>query len=162
MNRPGRASKLLVILGGIGAFCFLCCAGLVVAVFMWPSKYGTKVALNKGSELYYTPAVTEAEARKLADYMKKDKTFGDVEGGRFQLNKAGDAYEFRMAVKEEKAEDKGEDVAIILWAALLSTEVFDGAPVDVHLCDADLKTLRVVEYGHNQPKGPQEDDKKDK
>jgi hypothetical protein len=30
------------------------------------------------------------------------------------------------------------------WCLVLSKDVFHSAPIDVHLCDEDLKTIRVV------------------
>jgi hypothetical protein len=87
--------------------------------------------------------VTEAEARKLADYLNKvvDKAPNPVT---FQLNKRGDVYEVRLVVKDGVAADEGQVALFRLLGAVLSEQVFDKAPVEIHLCDRLLATLRVV------------------
>ena len=61
-----------------------------------------------------------------------------------QLDKFGDTYEFKFNVK--KGVDSDPD--FIEVAKTLSTEisndVFNKAPVDIHLMDDNLKLLRVV------------------
>jgi hypothetical protein len=147
--RGGSGWTWVLILGGLGVVgLFLVCgiAGVVGVVILGANSYGTRIALKNGNELYYTSAVTEAEARKVADYL--DTKFADNKGAlaTYQLNKAAGKYEFRAVVQEGKENDNLAVVAFQAMGVLLSLEVLDGAPVDVHLCDRNLKTLRVVEH----------------
>ncbi|MBC8044956.1 MAG: hypothetical protein IAF08_16075 [Rhizobacter sp.] len=96
-----------------------------------------------GGELYYTKAVTEAEARKLGDYLVEGKFFDGTKKSA-QLNKEGAAYEFRVVVKDGAEKDEQNAVLFQQIAQELSQNVFGGAAVNVHLCDAQLKTLRVI------------------
>jgi hypothetical protein len=105
------------------------------------NNYGTRLTFNKG-ELYYTAAVTRDEAQKLGDFLVGDGYF-DGNETTVQLNKAGGVYEVRLVVKP------GSDLdphlfEFTLFARKISKDVFDSAPVDIHLCDQELKTLRVV------------------
>ena len=61
-----------------------------------------------------------------------------------QLEKEGDTYQFRMVVKEGY-EEKEEFINLAKqFANELSADVFEGAPVEVHLCDEHLETLKKV------------------
>ena len=40
--------------------------------------------------------------------------------------------------------DEAYIASVHALGAQISQQVFNGAPVEVHLCDSDLKTLRVV------------------
>jgi hypothetical protein len=106
------------------------------------NSYGTKLEYGK-SELYYTKNVTEAEAKKLGDYLNKIKFF-DGDGKSVQLDKPGDTYQFRMVIKEGLEKDEKYITGSKEAAVEISQNVFDGAKVEVHLCDNQLKTLRVV------------------
>jgi hypothetical protein len=105
-------------------------------------NYGQKLEFN-GGELYYTSSVTSSEANKLGQYLVKVNFFnGDNKA--VQLNKTGSTYEYRMVVKKGMENDE-EFIKIAKGMAKdLSSNVFGGNPVDIHLCDDHLKTLRVV------------------
>lgn len=102
---------------------------------------GKKLEYN-GGELYYTSSVTKAEAERLGRYLAK----GFFDGNRktVQLTKTGNTYEFRMVVKKGIETDPEYIEAAKAFAGEMSEEVFNGSPVDIHLCDDRLKTLRVV------------------
>jgi hypothetical protein len=106
------------------------------------NNYGKKLTFN-GGELYYTSQATEADAKKLGEYLVKEKFF-DGTRKTVQLNKNDGTYEFRMVVKKdgEKAPNTVETFTAV--SKELSENVFNGGKVVVHLCDDDLKTLRVV------------------
>jgi hypothetical protein len=106
------------------------------------NNYGKKLTFN-GGEVYYTDQVTEADAKKLGEYLVKEKFF-DGTRKTVQLNKTGSTIEVRMVVKKdgEKAPNTVETFTSV--ATELSQNVFNGAKVVVHLCDDHLKTLRVV------------------
>jgi hypothetical protein len=106
------------------------------------NNYGKELTFN-GGELYYTSQVTEADAKKLGEYLVKEKFF-DGTRKTVQLNKNGGTYEFRMVmIKDgEKAPNTVETFTAV--AKELGENVFNGGKVVVHLCDDRLKTLRVI------------------
>jgi hypothetical protein len=105
-------------------------------------NYGKKLTFN-GGDLFYTSQVTEAEAKKLGEYLVKE-TFFDGKRKTVQLNKSGGTYEFRMVVVKDAEKDPGTVKSFSAVSKELSENVFGGAKVAVHLCDDRLKTLRVV------------------
>jgi hypothetical protein len=106
------------------------------------NNYGKKLTFN-GGELYYTSQVAETDAKKLGEYLVKEKFF-DGTRKTVQLNKNGGTYEFRIVmIKDgEKATNTVETFTSV--SKELSENVFDGSKVVVHLCDDHLKTLRVI------------------
>ncbi|MEY2558739.1 MAG: hypothetical protein QOE34_2164 [Verrucomicrobiota bacterium] len=106
------------------------------------NNYGKKLTFN-GGDLYYTSHVTEAEAKKLGDYLVKGEFFNGTPKT-VQLNKTGDTYEFRAVVKKDTEKSASTVETFTLVAKTLSDDVFNHSKVVVHLCDDHLKTLRVV------------------
>jgi len=62
----------------------------------------------------------------------------------FQIGKPGKTYEFRVVIKKGLEQDPDTIATMEQWGSELSRAVFGGAPVDVHLCDGLMGTLRVV------------------
>ena len=104
--------------------------------------YGNEKNFN-GVQLFYTSNVTEAEANSLGNYLIES---GFADGGQksVQLNKTGKTYEFRMVVKTGIEQDPEYTELGKLMAAEISSAVFNGESVDVHYCDENLNTLRVL------------------
>jgi hypothetical protein len=123
-------------LSGMLAVAMLLFAGLAC------SNYGTKLDFN-GGEVYYTDKVTEAEAKKLGEYLVKEEFF-DGKPKTVQLDKAGSTYQFRMVVQKEKQNDEGTIELMKTFAGQISADVFNDAPTELHICDESLKTVRVV------------------
>jgi hypothetical protein len=140
-----KKSKMPWILGGLGCFALLLLVLFVILISyvgsMVRSPYGNRLEYN-GRELYYTSSVTEAQARKLAEYLV---SIGFFNGNRYsvQLNKGGSIYEVRVWTKEGTEKNSGiaSDKNLCRF---ISLNVFDGKPVEVHLCDTNMKTLRVL------------------
>ena len=105
--------------------------------------HGTRLEFNKG-ELFYTKSVSKAEAEKLGQYLVRQKFF-DGQRKSVQLNKSGDTYEFRMVVKPEFVNNADALRMYGIMASEVSLDVFDKAPVVIHVCDERLKTLKTVE-----------------
>jgi hypothetical protein len=129
------------ILIGVGALLTLGFAAVTVAL-LYTGIHGTRLEFN-GGELYYTRAVSEAEAKKLGDYLVKAK-FYDGNPKTVQLTKTGSVFEVRMVVKPGVDRDPHYLKVSQAVCAELSANVFDNAEVKVHLCDDRLNTLRVV------------------
>src|SRR5919199_303783 len=114
---------------------------LVAGLMFGCNSKGTRLEY-KGSELYYTKNVTEAEAKKLGDYLYKGGVFSDENKGTVQLDKSGDTYLVRMVVKEGMDKDENYQKLIPPFAKGVSKNVFNGAKVEVQLCDDKLNTLK--------------------
>ena len=104
--------------------------------------YGKMLTFN-GGQLYYTSSVTLDEANKLGRYLVPVEFF-DGNEKTVQINKTGNTYEFRMVIKQGIENDQEFIQISKQFCKELSADVFDGKQVDVHLCDDQLKTLRVV------------------
>lgn len=70
--------------------------------------------------------------------------FADGSEKTVQINKSNNTYEFRLVVKKGIEQDQEYIDMFKVFAADLSTDVFNGEQVDVHLCDEYLNTLRVT------------------
>ncbi len=133
----GLVIGFMVIWGGIVGYVAY---ETMTTVGVW----GNKLTFN-GGDLYYASSVKETEAEKLGEYLTQGKFF-DGSPKSVQIQKSGDIWEFRMVVKEgyDKDEKLAEDMKEV--AAELSKNVFEGALVNVHLCDSQFKTLLVVNF----------------
>jgi hypothetical protein len=120
-----------------------------------PAQWGKVLKYGNGGSLFYTSDVTEEEARRLRDYFLKIKTFQD-ESPIVQLARKGDVYQVRMVTyfstpkevieQEQDPNLMGPVEAAGLLADEISKDVFNGAKVEWHLCDDNLKTLRIGSY----------------
>ena len=106
------------------------------------SDHGKEKTFN-GVQLFHTSDITDSEATKLGNYLVKSG-FADGVPKTVQLNKSGDTYEFRMVVKKGIEQDQEYCNLGKLMAAELSSELFNGKSVDVHFCDENLETLKVL------------------
>lgn len=105
-------------------------------------NYGNEKNFN-GVQLFYTSTITEAEANSLGSYLMEIE-FADGSEKTVQINKSNNTYEFRLVVKKGIEQDQEYIDMFKVFAADLSTDVFNGEQVDVHLCDEYLNTLRVT------------------
>lgn len=98
-----------------------------------------------GGRLYYSSVITYGEARKMVDYLARYKFFKyDNPNKSAQLTKNGNIYQFRIVGVEGKENDAYYIDVVKLLATDISKEVFDGAPMEIHLCDKQFNTLRAV------------------
>jgi hypothetical protein len=81
------------------------------------SSYGTKLEFN-GDELFYTDNVTEADAKKLGDYLVKLGLLNDLEVRR----------------------------SLRILAVEISVGAFNRAATEIHACDDQLKTCKVIPF----------------
>lgn len=110
-----------------------------------PKEWGKRFVYN-GSSLFYASSVTEAEARKLGEYLLKAGFFQKEKKGTVQLNKEGEIYQFRMVVKEGMEKDMEFIKTAGMFAAEISRDVFEERPLEIHLCDNKLKTVQAVTF----------------
>jgi|GEM_PF-5163060 len=140
-RRPNSITPLvvvgLVLVTAVGALVFV-----AIAWSVWLPDPGTRLTFN-GGELFYTNKTTKAEATRLGNYLVKTGFFnGDFKS--VQLTREGRWYQVRMVVKTGNENDLQFLELVKVFATELSREVFDGQPVEIHLCDPYFKTLRVV------------------
>ncbi len=108
------------------------------------TDYG-KMKTYNGVDLYHKAPVTDAEAERLGNYLIGAK-FADSTEKSVQITRVGPVYQFRFVIKEADQNDTTLFKVFKLFSAELSNEVFNGAPVDIHICDKNFKTIRVFPY----------------
>lgn len=110
-------------------------------------EYGEELSKD-GVQLFYTDKVTKEEANNLLSYLVEEG-FSDGTTKTVQLNKSGNTYEFRMVVKKGIEQDE-EYITLFKDLTLeLSESVFNYNPVDIHLCDDELETIRIIPMYQN-------------
>ena len=128
-------------------FTFFVAIVIVSVILSSCTNYGEEKNFN-GVQLFYTSTITDTEANLLGNYLVESE-FADGEPKTVQLNKSGNTYEFRMVVKKGIEQDQEYTEIGKLMAAEISSEVFNGKRVDVHFCDENLRTLRVMPMSTN-------------
>lgn len=123
---------------------FLLLTALALPFFSGCSSHGKKVT-QQNVEVFYLSPVTKAEADKVLNYLIQA---GWADGSRksVQLKKNGNRYEFRMVIKTGYDSNQSFLDACKEMTRELSRDIFNGAEVDVNLCDQHLKTIKVVPY----------------
>jgi hypothetical protein len=116
------------------------CKGLVLLT--GATNYGILLEVNHG-ELYYTAAVSQEDAKRLGAFLVQEKIF-DGRPISMQLTKKGETAQLCFPVKPGFEKDAAYVASVHDLGVQISQQVFQGAPVEVHLCDNELKTLRVV------------------
>ena len=99
---------------------------------------------KNGCQVIYDSSVTKEETRRLGDYLE-DQGFFNGDAKTFKLGKSGRTYEFRVIIKKGLEQDPEAIEQMKQLAFLLSQAVFNGAEVDIHLCDEKFSTIR--EFG---------------
>jgi hypothetical protein len=114
-------------------------------IFSACTNHGEKVDF-KNLEVYYKDGAEKEDAEKLGKYL--EPLFVDhAETVTFQILKSGDNFVVRFVVKEGYEEREDFVSQFKALQAAISEEVFDGAAVDVHLCDANLETKKEIKWG---------------
>lgn len=116
---------------------------ILIAIGLACKGFGTKLEYN-GGELYYTENANEADAKKLGEYLAKDNLFFDGKPKTVQLDKSGSTYQVRMVIQKEFQNDQKTADSFKEFAGQLSKNVFGGAATEIHICDDQLKTIKVV------------------
>jgi len=116
------------------------CNGLILLT--GATNYGALLEVNHAN-LYYTRAVSQEEAKALGAFLANAEVF---DGGHIsiQLTREGQTTQVRFPVKEGFDKDEAYIASIRALGYQISQNVFHGTPVEVDLCDQNLKTLRAV------------------
>lgn len=102
-----------------------------------------------GGIVYYEPPATSAEGEKLGDFFVEFGYFGDLEGGtrKVKLEKDEDSYRVRCMVRSGAEKEPEFVAAYTKLRRLLTGHVFEGAIVEVEMCDIFWRTLRLIHAG---------------
>ena len=114
----------------------------MLAIGLACKGYGTKLEFN-GGEVYYTENSTEADAKKLGEYLVKEGYF-DGKPKTVQLDKSGSTNQVRLVIQKEFQNDQKTADSMKEFAGQISTGAFGGAATEIHICDEELKTVKVV------------------
>jgi hypothetical protein len=102
-------------------------------------------------EIYYAGGVSEEQARRLGAFLQREGLFGDERPKSVRLSKDGDVFVVGFALEwnnwtDERVADDFRDLL-----PRLSHGVFDGGPVEIHLCARQpdskgrpMPTMRVI------------------
>jgi len=105
--------------------------------------YGNLIKFNTG-ELYYSAPFSEEDARRLGNFLVTEKVF-DGDQRLIQLVKGDKNYAVRIVVKKGLEMDQEAVHNLRQLRARISHQVFADAPVEIHMCDEHLNTLRVIQ-----------------
>ena len=119
---------------------------IIVPSIISCSGYGKKLEFNK-TEVFYTSDVTKEEAQKLGAYLVRSEFADGIEKSvQLAKNKTSNNYIFRMVTSDEAANNEIYETIFRLMAQQLSDSVFNGKPVDFHVCDNTFKTLKELNF----------------
>ena len=93
--------------------------------------------------LHYTEAVTEAEAEQMRRFFLSYGGFSDGEK-HFVLDKIDGRFQYKIEIFKELQEDRAYLDLLRNLAHSLSVEAFEGQGVDIHICDENFATVKVV------------------
>ncbi len=93
--------------------------------------------------LYYTSAVSKDDAKRLGHFLVEQKIF-DGRQISMQLSKIGQTVQVRFPAKPGFEKNEAYAASVQALGVQISQQFFQGAPLEVDLCDAALKTLRAI------------------
>lgn len=115
------------------------------------TNHGKKVTIEgtKGEVYYKGDGVSEADAKKLCQYLKDDINYFNAEKKlSVQLMKSKDeGYDVRFVVDEKKLNERPEVVkSFEKIGAAISIDLFNDKPVNIILTDDHFKEIRSIPY----------------
>lgn len=128
------AALLMVAVLGLGVGC-----GTQQA----ESNLGDKVEFGNGT-IYYIAGVGREAAVKLGHFFVKEDVIPLDRPSTFQLRKTGSTWEVRFVAKTGIQSDPEIIQQMKTLASIISTGVFDGQTVEIHLCNDSLETIATI------------------
>lgn len=106
--------------------------------------YGKKVKVSDHTEIFIKNDATEAEAKKLGNFI--DSTWSEQTNQKsFQLSKDSGNYTVRMVVDEEKVKNGTTlDISFQAIQFLIQEKVFKGSKVSLILTDNKFSDIRTI------------------
>ncbi len=124
-------------------FLLLLAAAATLSSCNFFNNYGKKVAFGESEVYYKGDGVTEADAKKLGDYLIESKILDKKSHKSVQLTNDGEDYIAHFVVDEKAFTDA---VRLYWWKLQfdLGKEVFGGQPVRIALASDELKDKEVL------------------
>jgi hypothetical protein len=121
----------------------LCVSALI---FTGCTDFGTKYSPDKDHEVYYKGAgLDESNAKKLYDYLKTNGYFADGHKATVQLEKVKDTFNVNF-VYDKTMVDADRESKFVIFGGGIDKDVFNGAPMTIHLCDENMKMFKNIGY----------------
>ncbi len=110
------------------------------------NEYGKKVQINDKSEVYYKENASEAEAKKLGDFLLTKEYFNVTDERSTQLSKENDTYIVKFVVNQDKLNQDKANVMLgfKVWQMWIQDNVFNGAKTKVILTDDQFKDIEQI------------------
>lgn len=107
-------------------------------------RYGEKVEINNKSEVFFKDEATEAEAKKLGNFLLKMNFFDNRNEKSVQLSKDSGVYVVRFVVDRASYEVDKENTLLgfRVWQMWISEDVFNNAKTRVVLVDDQFNDLQ--------------------
>jgi len=123
--------------------CFVCLIAVAVVIVLLSRDSFELSRCFNGTEVAYTSAVSKREVKRLGAYLVKSG-FANGDEKSVEINKAGETYEFRVIPKGDKPLTQSNEGAVDLARGI--SGVFNGARVEVHLCDTYVRPKYVERF----------------
>lgn len=119
---------------------------LTAIVFTGCQQYGKEYKLDKKHNIYYKgDGVDESHAKKLAEYLKANQYFQDSIEATVQIIKVKDTFNLNFVVDKSKLDAETEN-SFLLFGGFISQNVFNKAPVTIHLTNDKLEPFKNLGY----------------
>ncbi len=122
---------------------------LAVMLTIACKNYGKRVAIEgtKGEIYYKGPGVTESDAKKVGEYLKKIDFFTNDKATTAQILKKDDAFTVRF-VYDKNFYDKtpAAENSFKIIGADMSKNIFDGKKVNISLADSLLVDFKTIPF----------------
>ncbi len=116
---------------------------LLLSVFFAAcSPHGNRLSYDE-SELFYTQNIKKEIAEKLGEYLLQNDFFEDTPKS-LQLDFVDKKYVLKMIADEKTRQDTQYAYLLQLFAFQLSTDIFDGQIIDIHLCHQPFESQVIV------------------
>jgi hypothetical protein len=144
--RPAERSRRRRAAQVLAGCCFLVlgawklCHGLLL---LTDASNSCTVMKVNNADVYYTRAVSQAEAQALGDFLVRAKLF-DGSQRSVQLTREGRTVQIRFPVNRGAEKDPACIALAREIATQAARDVFRGSPVEVDLCDANFNTLSAL------------------
>lgn len=122
---------------------------LVVTAFTSCANYGKKVKIEgtKGEVYYKGEGVTESDAKKLGEFLKREKFFSADKAASTQITKTGGRYTVRFVYDKAFYEKTpGAEKEFKAYTNTISKTVFGGSKVDIALASNKMEDFKTIPY----------------
>ena len=103
-----------------------------------------KVVKAKATDVMYSANVTDEIAQKTADFLV-EYGYSDDRAKTVSIEKTDAGYQFKAVVKPGAEKEEANVVVFKLLRDIMKDSVFGGKPLEMHLCNDKLETLKVLD-----------------